>query len=45
MKLYGVTNSREFLHVHEKLLSLFMEYSGSSSITSSTIAVEKHVDS
>jgi hypothetical protein len=41
MKLYGVTDSREFLHVREKLFSLFMEYSGSST-TSSTIAIEKH---
>jgi hypothetical protein len=44
-KLYGESSSREFLLVRAKLFSLFMEYNGMSPITSSTIAVEKHVDS
>jgi hypothetical protein len=33
-KLYRVNDSREFLHVHEKLVSLFMEYSSSSTASS-----------
>jgi hypothetical protein len=47
MRLYGVLESREYLHVREKLFSLFTEYNGSSSTTPSptTITAEKHVHS
>jgi hypothetical protein len=44
-KLYGDSSSRELLLVRAKLFSLFMEYNGMSPITSSTVVVEKHVDS
>jgi hypothetical protein len=43
MRLYGISKSREYLHVREKLFFLFTEYNGSSSTTSSTLTAEKHV--
>jgi hypothetical protein len=35
-RLYGVNNSREYCHVRDKLVYLFMKYGGSSSTSSST---------
>jgi hypothetical protein len=44
-RLYGVNNSREYSHVRDKLVSLFMEYSGSSSTSSSTMSLDtRHID-
>jgi hypothetical protein len=39
-KLYGVNNSREYRHVRDKLVSLFIEHSGSSTTSSSTISLD-----
>jgi hypothetical protein len=45
-RLYGVNNSREYCHVRDKLVYLFMEYSGSSSTSSSAISLDaRHVNS
>jgi hypothetical protein len=44
-RLYGVNNSREYCHVRDKLVYLFMEYGGSSSTSSSTMSLDtRHVD-
>jgi hypothetical protein len=39
-RLYGVKNSREYRHVHDKLISLFMEYGGFSTTSSSTMSLD-----
>jgi hypothetical protein len=45
-RLYGVNNSREYCHVRDKLVYLFMEYGGSSSTSSSVISLDtRHVNS
>jgi hypothetical protein len=45
-RLYGVNNSREYCHVRDKLVYLFMEYGGSSSTSSSAISLDaRHVNS
>jgi hypothetical protein len=43
-KIYGVDNSDQFKDVRGKLFSLFAEYSGSTTSSSSTTAVPKSVD-
>jgi hypothetical protein len=45
LRLYGVNNSREYCHVCDKLIYLFMKYGGSSSTSSSTMSLDtRHVD-
>jgi hypothetical protein len=45
-RLYGVNNSREYCHVCDKLVYLFMEYGGFSSTSSSAISLDtRHVNS
>jgi hypothetical protein len=43
-KIYGVDNSDQFKNVRGKLFSLFAEYSGSTTSSSSTTAAPKSVD-
>jgi hypothetical protein len=43
-KIYGVDNSDKFKDVHGKLFSLFVEYSGSTTSSSSTTTAPKPVD-
>jgi hypothetical protein len=45
-RLYGVNNSREYCHVRDKLVYLFMECGGSSSTSSSAMSLDtRHVNS
>jgi hypothetical protein len=44
-RLYRVNNSREYKHARDKLVSLFIEYGGSSTTSSSTTRLDtRHVD-
>jgi hypothetical protein len=45
-RLYGVNNSREYCHVRDKFVYLFMEYGSSLSSSSSSISLDaRHVNS
>jgi hypothetical protein len=45
-RLYGVNNSREYCHVRDKFVYLFIEYGGSLSSSSSAISLDaRHVNS
>ena len=44
MKIYGVNNSDQFKDVRRKLFSIFAEYSGSTTSSSSTITAPKPTD-